>query len=114
VVALPVLVRPGEGDHDAVAPRLDRIEVVVPITELPSRRNPLVENRTGLVRPLSGRRSPEARQPASSAPLHLGVDQRDERLDVAVTERLVRGAHRFNSHENTIAPARLAELAAVV
>jgi hypothetical protein len=42
------------------------------------------------------------------------VDQRDERLDVAVTERLVRGAHRFNSHENTIAPARLAELAAVV
>jgi hypothetical protein len=101
-VASSFLVGPGIRHNNTVTARLHRIEAVVPITDLPSRRDPLLENRTGLVGALSGRRSPEPRQPAPPAPFHLGVDQRDERLDVAFTERLVRGAHRFDRHANKI------------
>jgi hypothetical protein len=55
VVALPLLIRPGERDNDAVTTGTDRIEAVVPITEFPSRLYPPVENRTGLVGALSRR-----------------------------------------------------------
>jgi hypothetical protein len=36
------------------------------------------------------------------------VDQRDERLDIAVTEGLKGGANRFNGHVSKIPPRRLA------
>src|SRR2546430_11495512 len=88
VVASPVLVGPGERDDDPVTVRPDRIEAVVPIAEPPSRRHPFRENRTGLVGAASGGRLPEPRQSAPSAPLHVGVDQCDERLHVALAERL--------------------------
>jgi|SRR5207248_8906413 len=107
VVALTVLVGPGERDNDMVTVRPDRIEAVVPIPELPSRRYPFLENPTGLIGAVSGRRLPEPRQPAASAPLHVGVDQRGERLDVAVTERLKGGANRVNSHASKIPPSRI-------
>lgn len=102
MVALPVLIGPGERDDDTVTVRPDGIEAVVPVAELPSRRYPLGENRTGLLRPASGRRLPEPQQPAPPAPFHVRVDQCDERLDVAVTERLKRGTNRFNSHDGNI------------
>jgi hypothetical protein len=101
-VALTVLVGPGERDDDAVTVRPDRVEAVVAIAELPSRRNPSGENLTGLVGTTSGRRLPEPRQPAPRAPLHVRVDQRDERLDVPVTERLKGGPNRVDSHADNI------------
>jgi hypothetical protein len=105
-VALSLLVRPGERDDHAVAPRLDGIEVGVPITGLPSRDEPFPENRTGLVGAVSGRRRPEPRQPAPSAPLHVGVDQRDERLRVAFAKRLIRGANHVNGHAERVLRGR--------
>src|SRR5215467_6691552 len=97
-VPSPVLVGPGELDDDTIAPRPDRIERVVAITKLPFGFDSAVEDLTGLVGTVSGRRPPESRQPAPSAPLHVGMDQGDERLHVAVTERLIRSANRLNRH----------------
>jgi hypothetical protein len=87
-----------KSDDDTVASRLETIEAVVSITKLPSRCYPFVEDLAGLIRAVSGRWSPEPRQSAASAPRHLGVDQRDERLYIASAERLIGGANRVNSH----------------
>jgi hypothetical protein len=103
-VAPPLSVGPGERDHDPVSPRLKGIEAVVASTEQLLRRDPLVENLTGLVGAMSGRRPEKPPQSAPSAPLHLAVDQRDERLDVALGERLIRGANRLNSHTRETTP----------
>ena len=62
-VKVPTLVM--LGDNDMVTVRPDRIEAVVPIPELPSRRYPFLENPTGLIGAVSGRRLPEPRQPAA-------------------------------------------------
>jgi hypothetical protein len=104
-VTLPVCARPGERGHCAVAARLDGIESVVAVAEHPSLRYPSGENLTGLVRAASGRRPPEAPQPASAPPLHVGVDQRDERLDVTVIECLIRRAKRVNGHPDSVLPS---------
>ncbi len=94
-----------KSDDDTVASRLETIEAVVSITKLPSRCYPFVEDLAGLIRAVSGRWSPEPRQSAASAPRHLGVDQRDERLYIASAERLIGGANRVNSHgEGAAAP----------
>ena len=53
-----------------------------------------------------GRRTPEADQAASTAPFHRGVDQGDERLDVAVSERLERGTDRADAHAARLPPAQ--------
>jgi hypothetical protein len=101
---LPVLAGPGKRDNDAVAARLDRVGREVAGTQ-PLFPDPLVENRTGLIRALSGGSAPEPEelgQLAPSAPLHLRVDQRDERLDVALTERLIRGANRVTAHPDRL------------
>jgi hypothetical protein len=94
----PLLVRPGKRDDDPITARLDRVEAVVAIPGLPSRCDPSGESLTGLSGAASGRRPPGPQEPAPSPPLHIRVDQRDERLEVAVTERLVRGAKRLDSH----------------
>jgi hypothetical protein len=86
LVTVPVLVRPGERDDDALSARLNRIEAVVVVTGFASFRDASAENRTGLQWAVSGGGRPEARQTSASTPLHLRVDQRDERLDVAVAE----------------------------
>jgi hypothetical protein len=97
-VALSRLVEPGERDDDAITSRLDTVERVTAVTDVPSGCYPVVENRTGLVRPVSGGLAPELGQSPPPAPLHLGVDQRDERLYIASAERLIGGANRVNSH----------------
>jgi hypothetical protein len=76
----------------------DRVEAVVTIAERPPLRDSDLENLTGLVRAVSGERTPKSPQPASSAPLHLGVDQGDKRFDVACSKRLVRGTHHIDAH----------------
>jgi hypothetical protein len=65
------------------------------------------ENLTGLVRAASGGRwPPEADQAAPAAPLHRGIYQRDERLDVALSEGLECGADRIDAHVAKLLPAR--------
>jgi hypothetical protein len=103
-VTPPLSIGPGERDHDPVAPRLKGIEAVVASAEQPLLRYPFVENLTGLVGAMSGRRPEKPPQSPPSAPLHLGVDQRDERLNVALSEGLIRGANRINSHTREATP----------
>jgi S1-C subfamily serine protease len=57
-----------------------------------------LENLTGLLRAVSGGRLPEPRQPPTAAPLHAGVHQRNQRLDIACDQRLVRRANRVLAH----------------
>jgi hypothetical protein len=66
----------------------------------PSYASPLLTREpTGFVRPVSGRWAfPKPRQPAPSAPLHVGMDQQDERLDVAVHQRFVSRADGISGH----------------
>jgi hypothetical protein len=103
VVTPAFLVRPGDGDDDAVATLLDRIDpsvvVAVPAAPVDRRR----ESLTGLGGAVSGgRRSPEPGQAASTTPLHLWVDQRDQRLDLAARERLVGSTDRLDIHSSTV------------
>src|SRR5262245_2317420 len=101
-VTLPLLVRPGERDNDTVAARFDGVEAVVPITEHPALRNPVAEVLTGLSGAVTGSRPKQPPEPAPSTPLRLWVNQRDERLYVALTERLVRGTHRVDGHADRL------------
>jgi hypothetical protein len=102
----PFLSLPAQGkrDNDAVAARLDRVERESRAPNnlcfsIPSLRTARV------IRAMSGGSAPEPEelgQLAPSAPLHLRVDQRDERLDVALTERLIRGANRVTAHPDRL------------
>lgn len=66
------------------------------------------ENLTGLVRAASGgRRPPEADQAAPAAPFHRRVDQCDERLYVALSERLERGPDGIDAHGARLLLTRL-------
>jgi hypothetical protein len=97
------LVRPREGDDDAIAAPFDAIQAVVPVAELATPLDAGLENLTGLVGTASGgRRPPEAQQRTASAPLQLWMDQRDERLDVAGRERLIRGSDGLDAHTPTV------------
>jgi hypothetical protein len=98
----PLLARPRERDNDTVATRLNGIDAVVAIAEHPLLRDSPGESLTGLVGAASGRCPQQPPQPPPSPPLHIGMDQRDERLDVAFTERFVRGAHRVNGHPERV------------
>jgi hypothetical protein len=97
-VALSFLVGPGERDDHPVGSRLDMIEAVVPIAELAPGSYPFFEDLTGLVRAVSGRRSPESGESAAPAPLHVSVDERDERLYVAAPQCLISRADQFGAH----------------
>ena len=77
---------------------LDGIDAVVAIAAQASVRDSVGENLTGLVGAASGRWMEELPQPASSTPLHGRVDERDERLDVAVGQRVIRDAKRIDGH----------------
>src|SRR5262245_27680354 len=102
VVALPIPVRPRKRDDDTVGARLNGVELVVPIAVHPSLRYPSVEYLTGLIGAVAGRSPSKPPQPAPSAPLHVRVDQQDDRLYVAFTERLIRRANRVNGHPDRV------------
>jgi len=97
-LASPFPVGPGERNYDPVAARLDGIEAVVASAEQLLLGDPFVENLTGLVGATSRRRPEQPPRSALSAPLRLGVDQRDKRLNVACTERLIRGTNNVQGH----------------
>jgi hypothetical protein len=99
VVALAFLVCPGKGDDDAAATLLDGIDPPVVVAELAAPVDRPGESLTGLVGAVSGwGRPPESRRVPSAAPLHLRVDQRDERVDLTVGERLIGGTDRVDAH----------------
>jgi hypothetical protein len=99
LVALAVALRPRKRDHDAVATSLHRVEPPVTIACLPPPIHSRQENLTGLVGTPSGRWSlPEPRQPASSMPHQVRMNERDERIDVAGHECFVRTADRVGAH----------------
>jgi hypothetical protein len=100
-------VRPREGDDDAVAVLLDRVEAIVMVAGACGRGDGGRENLTGLVRAASGGRGPpKTDQPTPAAPLHRRVDQRDERLDVALSERLERGTDGIDADAARLLSAR--------
>jgi hypothetical protein len=103
-VPLPVRARPGERDYDPVATRLDGVETVGAVADFPPFRYPPSENLTGLVGAASGGWPQRLPQPAAAPPLHVRVNQRDERLDVTFSERLVRGANRVDGHPRQRTP----------
>jgi hypothetical protein len=112
-VPLPVRARPREGDYDPVATRLDEVEAVGAVGDFPPLRYPPSENLTGLVGAASGGRPQGLPQPAAAPPLHVRVDQRDERLYVTFAERLVRVANRVNGHRDSVLQTTLAYMPAV-
>jgi hypothetical protein len=88
-VPLAAPIRPREGGDDAVAVLLDRVEAIVMVAGARRRGNGGRENLTGLVRSASGgRRPPKSDQPASTAPLHRRVYERDEWPDVSLSKCL--------------------------
>ena len=103
-MAVPLLVGPRERHHDAVTVRIDRVEAVVTIAERPPLRDSDLENLTGLLRAVSGERTPESPQPAPAPPLQLGMDQGDEGLYVTRSKRLVRGPNRIDAHTGKATP----------
>jgi hypothetical protein len=97
-VAAAGVVGPGEGDDDTVAVLLNVVEPVIVVSGTCTAGD-RSENLTGLVRAASGwRRAPETDQAAPAAPLHRGVDQRDERLDVAPAKGVKSTADGIDAH----------------
>lgn len=102
-MALALPVHPGDGNNDAVASLLDpvnaRVVAALGLSPLAYR----CENLTGLLRAVSGRRrAPEPSQAAPSTPLHLRVDQRDKRLDIAGDPGLVSSADHVDAHTSRV------------
>jgi len=81
-------VRPGEGDGDSAVMGQHFIEVKVAIARPQAPCDPGLENLPGLLGAASGRRrAPEA--PPLSTPLHIWVDQANQRLHVTRREGFV-------------------------
>ena len=91
-VALTAGVRPGEEYGYAIAAGLEVVESEVAVTRTLSPSHRRLENLTGLSRAASGRtwlpESPVRAAPA--APLHVRMNERDQRLDITRAERFVR------------------------
>jgi hypothetical protein len=99
VVAVVLVIRPREGDYGAAPACVDRVDPRVVISSLPTPVQRGCENLTGLVGAVSrGWWLPEPREPASSAPLHLRMDQRDQRFHVAARQCLVAGTNGVGAH----------------
>jgi hypothetical protein len=78
---------------------LDAVEPVAVIAGLQAPGDCGLENLTGLVRPVSGRRRPpELRPSPATTPLHRRIDQVDQRLNLALAQRLEGGADDVSAH----------------
>jgi hypothetical protein len=98
-----VPIRPRERDDDPLAPLLDRIDATVAAASRERAGDASRENLAGLGRSVSGRWvPPQAPGGSAATPLQLGVDEPDERLDVAGHERLVGGTRRVKHHVGSI------------
>jgi hypothetical protein len=92
------LLTPREHDSDSPVALLESVDAQVVIAVSVSPLDLCPEDLTGLRGTCSGRRPLPKTPGAPTAPLHLRVHQRDQRLDVARAERLVRSPDRVGAH----------------